>query len=53
MLLFKAATGGQEVRGKDARDFERMRPTLSREAVAWLRAALELVHPEHPWLERL
>ncbi|MFK7603549.1 nucleotidyltransferase domain-containing protein [Deinococcus sp. SM5_A1] len=51
-LLFKAAAD-RKVRGKDARDFERVRPTLDGQALKWLRGALELLDPEHPWLERL
>lgn len=53
VLLFKAATGDRELRGKDAQDFERVRPTLGQEAVTWLRDALELIQPAHGWLARL
>lgn len=53
VLLFKAATGGREPRGKDAQDFGRVRPTLTSEAADWLRAALALVHPGHVWQARL
>ncbi|MDV6374350.1 nucleotidyltransferase domain-containing protein [Deinococcus arenicola] len=53
VLLFKAATGGRELRGKDRRDFERMRPVLGREALEWLKGTLELVNPEHDWLTQL
>ncbi|QFP75678.1 nucleotidyltransferase domain-containing protein [Deinococcus sp. AJ005] len=52
VLLFKAAAD-RKLRGKDARDFERMCPTLDGQALKWLRGALELLDPEHEWLERL
>ncbi len=51
-LLFKAAAD-RELRGKDARDFKRVRPTLDGQALKWLRDALELLDPEHEWLTRL
>ncbi|GGO34885.1 hypothetical protein [Deinococcus humi] len=53
VLLFKAATGGREPRGKDALDFGRVRPTLTLQAADWLRTALERVHPQHEWLAQL
>jgi hypothetical protein len=46
-LLFKA----KHVREKDQSDFENTLPLLSADARAWLREALELVHPDHPWIE--
>lgn len=52
-LLFKAAAADRKVRGKDARDFERMRPKLDGQALKWLRGALELLEPGHEWLTRL
>ncbi|CAM4168103.1 nucleotidyltransferase domain-containing protein [Deinococcus marmoris] len=53
VLLFKAAAADRKVRGKDARDFERMRPMLDGQALKWLRGALELLEPEHEWLTKL
>jgi hypothetical protein len=53
VLLFKAATGDREPRGKDALDFARVRPTLTVQAAGWLRAALERLHPQHDWLAQL
>jgi hypothetical protein len=49
MLLFKAKT----MRPYDLSDFEAVLPTLSTEAREWLRAALTIAHPRHPWIERL
>lgn len=40
-------------RAKDDRDFELVLPLLDPDGRAWLRHALELVHPGHPWLARL
>jgi len=48
-LLFKAA----HARPKDERDLARTWPLLDATARAWLRAALERVHPGHAWLQRL
>ncbi|WP_345452841.1 nucleotidyltransferase domain-containing protein [Deinococcus aluminii] len=52
-LLFKSGSAGRQPRGKDQRDFERLRPTLTAEARAWLAQALRLTAPEHPWLVAL
>ena len=49
VLLFKA----KSVRPKDQLDFETVLPELAPEARSWLRDALELVHPSHPWLADL
>jgi hypothetical protein len=49
VLLFKA----KYVREKDAADFDRVVSRLSENARAWLRHALETVHPGHLWLKRL
>jgi hypothetical protein len=38
---------------KEERDFDVTLPRLDREARAWLRDAVALVHPGHRWLERL
>jgi len=50
ILLFKAKHSHQE---KNARDFEDTVPRLDGERRAWLREALERVHPAHEWLEEL
>jgi hypothetical protein len=49
VLLFKA----KSVRRKDEDDFARVLPFLDAPRRSWLREALELVHPEHPWLAAL
>ena len=49
-LLFKAKAA---TRTKDEADFAAALPRLDPAARAWLRAALERVHPEHSWLARL
>jgi hypothetical protein len=38
---------------KNQQDFETARPRLDDEAASWLRDALLLLQPEHPWLQRL
>jgi len=48
-LLFKA----KHVRAKDVADFTGALPLLSRAERGWLDAALGLVHPDHPWRNRL
>lgn len=47
-LLFKA----KHTRDKDQSDFEDVLPLLEPEQRHWLAAALELVHPGHPWIEQ-
>lgn len=49
VLLFKAK-GRRE---KDEADLARALPRLSAEALAWLRDALALAHPGHPWAAEL
>ena len=49
VLLFKA----KGVRQKDDDDFARVLPSLGERGRGWLRHALELVHPGHPWLVAL
>ena len=49
VLLFKA----RHARDKDEADLARALPRLDGAARAWLVGALELVHPDHPWLERV
>jgi hypothetical protein len=48
-LLYKA----KQRRAKDEADFAAVAPLLGSEASHWLHAALERVHPGHPWLARL
>jgi len=49
VLLFKA----KHRRPKDLADFDGVLPLLDRARRDWLAAALERVHPEHPWLAEL
>jgi aminoglycoside-2''-adenylyltransferase len=49
VLLYKA----KNVREHDVQDFEAALPSVDTRQRAWLREALEVVHPGHPWLERL
>jgi len=48
-LLFKA----KQQRAKDEADFARVEPLLDANSRSWLRGALQLTHPDHPWIERL
>jgi hypothetical protein len=48
-LLYKA----KALRPKDQEDFERVRPRLRPDETRWLRNALELEHPGHPWIAAL
>lgn len=50
VLLFKAK---RVVRPKDEADFGAVWPSLEPDRRAWLAGALALVHPDHPWLERI
>jgi len=50
VLLFKAK---RVVRPKDEAAFEAVLPRLGSDSRRWLADALRLVHPDHPWLERL
>jgi hypothetical protein len=49
VLLYKA----KRVRESDQADFDRARARLDASARAWLRTALERVHPGHAWLADL
>ena len=49
VLLFKA----RHARDKDEADLALALPRLDADALAWLAGALELVHPDHPWLARV
>jgi hypothetical protein len=40
-------------RAKNAADFDAALPALEPAARAWLREALTIAHPDHPWLARL
>lgn len=53
VLLFKAGSAARPPRGKDEQDYQRVQPTLTVEARAWLRGALTLTRPDHPWLRSL
>jgi len=50
VLLFKAKHSAQS---KNQQDFDAVLPVLDVERRRWLAAALELVHPGHPWLAEL
>ena len=50
VLLFKAKHAQQE---KNERDLATTLPLLDRARRVWLRDALELAHPGHPWLDAL
>jgi Aminoglycoside-2''-adenylyltransferase len=41
------------LRDKDVADFQAMRPHLSPDECNWLRTALNIVAPEHPWIRDL
>lgn len=49
ILLFKA----KHLRAKDEADFTSARPLLAPAERAWLRECLDLMHPGHPWIDRL
>jgi aminoglycoside-2''-adenylyltransferase len=50
ILLYKAK---HSLQPKNQKDFEATLPRLGRERRRWLRDALVLVHPEHPWVSSL
>ena len=50
VLLFKAK---RSLRPKDEADLAAVLPSLGRARRRWLAEALALVHPGHPWLERV
>lgn len=41
------------LRPQDQLDFDAARSSLTEEASAWLRSALETAHPGHPWIKEL
>ena len=43
----------KNIREHDVQDFDAALPSLDAAQRAWLRAAIAVVHPGHPWLERL
>jgi hypothetical protein len=49
VLLFKA----KALRPNDVSDYEAVLPRLAPQQRRWLREALEIVHPGHPWLADL
>jgi hypothetical protein len=49
VLLFKA----KAMRDKDQADFDRVAPRLPADARDWLAGALQIIHPDHPWIARL
>ncbi|MEV0841350.1 hypothetical protein AB0I55_17560 [Actinocatenispora sera] len=49
VLLMKA----KHARGKDVADFTATLPLLSAAQRDWLAGALRLIHPGHPWIERV
>lgn len=49
VLLYKA----KHLRPHDEADFEAALPKLGIGARCWLAAALEVVHPDHPWIGRV
>lgn len=53
VLLFKSRNTGPHERAKDQLDFERVLPALDTQRRAWLRWALLVTEPEHPWLVQL
>ena len=50
VLLYKAKHAHRE---RDRQDFAAVLPQLEPERRAWLAAALELVHPGHPWIDEV
>jgi hypothetical protein len=50
VLLYKAKHAERE---RDQRDFGDVLPLLEPERRRWLAEALELVHPDHPWIAEL
>ncbi|MFY9913209.1 MAG: hypothetical protein WAK18_00975, partial [Nocardioidaceae bacterium] len=41
------------LRPKDQADFDECLPRLGLDPRAWLRRALSIAHPDHPWLSHL
>lgn len=53
VLLFKSKNTGPLDRSKDQIDFERVYPHLAAPQRTWLRWALLVTAPQHPWLDLL
>lgn len=53
ILLFKSRNTSDKERSKDETDFDVLLPHLEPARRAWLRWALLVTNPAHPWLERL
>lgn len=53
VLLFKSKNTGSRERPQDQQDFDTVYPYLKPNRRCWLRRALTLTDPTHPWLERL
>jgi GrpB-like predicted nucleotidyltransferase (UPF0157 family) len=53
VLLFKSKNTGDQPRPQDQSDFDRVLSHLSPDRRAWLRWALSVLEPDHPWLEQL
>ena len=53
VLLFKSKNTSGRERSKDQADFEKVRDALEPERRAWLRWALLLADPAHPWIAEL
>lgn len=52
-LLYKSRNTSNQERSKDQADFETVYPLLDAERRAWLRWALLVTQPDHPWVNRL
>jgi hypothetical protein len=53
VLLFKSKTTGNRSRPQDQADFTSLYPQLTPAQRAWLRWALLVTEPQHPWLAQL
>jgi hypothetical protein len=53
VLLFKSGPQKDQLRSKDQADFENALPHLEPERRAWLRWAITVIDPDHPWIEQL
>lgn len=53
VLLYKSSHADSDPRGKDQADFDAVVEQLEPERKAWLRWALTVYKPGHPWHERL
>ncbi len=49
-LLYKSRAGSAGLRDRDQADFDNAHPHLNPEQRAWLRWALTVTNPQHPWL---